>query len=597
MEESWDAAMAESWNLMSKAKDFLMTKTSNEEVAKAISPLFMHQETREHQAALALYECCVANFAGFLTLKLLKAYRNSPDGIFRFRTIHLLSEAIAQSRNRNFRFPLSVLRLAKPLLISCLKMQETKQSDIKILHRVVSFVAYNVALLDDGGWDELNDFILSLASTQTLNAFSVFVDLPAVYGKLISTEAMQSVLDKAKVVLLNPEKGKAGDWILALETHLKIGVQRSGFTTKVRDNVVRSARKVVAMGMEEFLERALEDLTKFLARDASLCRYSKEQLNFVEELAFQIAACYQSEDDSQEVASDMRRVVKKPNKYSDEQGTGFERDWCDYLTNLSSLEILRVFATADLGETSRELAIRQLNHLLSNHTTKKVEIEITTMRQLQPLLISCLQEEGLSDSMFKVLGEVVFHVANEMLSYQEDKWFHLWEYIGSQCKTKFQRAVYVFQCLTMKLGDGDFFIPVIVEKLLPEIVTRLNPPGELLVDNSCWVMAFVGAFCVANHLVEVSSHADSVEEITLKMVDSVRELVERGMEVGIVMRAFRDVESIFKKQSKWYSTSNYKFVKALLLRLCEINDMKMESRMVLWRINSTVDMRISLPEA
>lgn len=117
---------------------------------------------------------------------------------------------------------------------------------------------------------------------------------------------------------------------------------------------------------------------------------------------------------------------------------GFEIDWCNHLSTLSSLEILRIFAETDLEERSRELAIRRLNLLLSDHTSKKVVIDVSVMRQLQPLLISCLKEDQrLSDSMFKVLGEVVFHVANEVLSNQEeDKWFHLWDYIISQCRTQ-----------------------------------------------------------------------------------------------------------------------------------------------------------------
>ncbi|KAF2613711.1 hypothetical protein F2Q70_00013920 [Brassica cretica] len=190
--------------------------------------------------------------------------------------------------------------------------------------------------------------------------------------------------------------------------------------------------------------------------------------------------------------------------------------------------------------------------------------------------------------MFKVLGEVVFHVANEVLSNQEeDTWFDLWDYIVSQCKTHFEKAVYIFQSLTMMLHDMDILIPLI-DILLPEINARL----QLLQveDNSCWVLAFVGAFCAAIHLVEVTSHADSVKEITLKMIDSVRELVERGgMEVGVVRRAFRDLEKIVKKQVKWYSTSDYRFVKGLLSRLYAIKAMKMESRILLWRINVIVE--------
>jgi len=41
-------------------------------------------------------------------------------------------------------------------------------------------------------------------------------------------------------------------------------------------------------------------------------------------------------------------------------------------------------------------------------------------------------------------------------------------------------------------------------------------------------------------LIEKSSKAESVAH---KMIDSIRELVEREMEVGLVRRGFRDVET------------------------------------------------------
>ncbi|KAG2287427.1 hypothetical protein Bca52824_047031 [Brassica carinata] len=73
------------------------------------------------------------------------------------------------------------------------------------------------------------------------------------------------------------------------------------------------------------------------------------------------------------------------------------------------------------------------------------------------------------------------------------------------------------------------------------------------------------------------------------MVDSVRELVERKMEVGLVRRAFRDLESIVKKQKDWFGDNEYELIKALLQRLYVIKGMTMESKMVLWRINVFVE--------
>ncbi|CAA7032497.1 unnamed protein product [Microthlaspi erraticum] len=53
-------------------------------------------------------------------------------------------------------------------------------------------------------------------------------------------------------------------------------------------------------------------------------------------------------------------------------------------------------------------------------------------------------------------------------------------------------------CLTMWLEGDEFVIPV-MKSLLPDIFKRLNPSRELLVDNSCWVLTFVGAFCAIIH--------------------------------------------------------------------------------------------------
>ncbi|KAF3509389.1 hypothetical protein F2Q69_00010175 [Brassica cretica] len=50
-------------------------------------------------------------------------------------------------------------------------------------------------------------------------------------------------------------------------------------------------------------------------------------------------------------------------------------DHISHLSTLSSpLEILRIFADTDLEERSIELAIRRLNVLLSDHTSKKVVV-------------------------------------------------------------------------------------------------------------------------------------------------------------------------------------------------------------------------------
>uniref|UniRef100_A0A1J3DJG5 DUF577 domain-containing protein n=1 Tax=Noccaea caerulescens TaxID=107243 RepID=A0A1J3DJG5_NOCCA len=219
--------------------------------------------------------------------------------------------------------------------------------------------------------------------------------------------------------------------------------------------------------------------------------------------------------------------MKKPRKHHREHDslrqdlTEFESEWCEFLTEFSTEDVLRVFASTNLGERCRELAIRRLKSLLSDHTSNKERIEIRVMRLLQKDLVSRLKEEGLSENLFQVLGEVVVHVANELSSSEDDKWFYLWSYIASECKTEFKKAVYILQCLTMMVDDDkDFMVPTI-ENLIPEISSRLKPEGDLLlVDESCWVAAFVGAFCVIIHLIEI--RIETVKEVMCSMVDSVR---------------------------------------------------------------------------
>ncbi|KAG7543614.1 Armadillo-type fold [Arabidopsis thaliana x Arabidopsis arenosa] len=592
--------MAESLNLQLKARDILVSQ-SHEELAKIVDHLFKRQE---YKTARVLYDLCVSCNPGCLTLKLLKLYQSSSNDVTRFRSIYLLSKTLTDFRNRNFELSRDSLYEIKTLLISCLTMKETKESDIKILRKIVYFVAYNVVLLHDGKWDELGDCILTLAnSKEPVKAFHVFIDLPPVYKSFID-KFLHKVLEEASNVFLYPYR--VGDWSLALQTFVKMWIQL--LSTGMRfellkalmeirvSSVVNSVIELVNKEKEQFLVQGLEDFERFFSRDMNLYRYDTDQCYFVSALVIKI------EGVGSHLTKDIVRKIKmlfteldNPtiNPQDDDLKNcreEFDRGWYDHLKNLSSLEVLKIFASTELEDRSREIAIRRVNALLSDHTLKKVKIDIAEMRELQPLLMSCLKEEGISYSMFKVLGQVVNYVAYEMLVYQDETCYELRDYIASS-KTEFRRAVYIFQCLTMALVDDDFVIPV-MEKLFPEIITRLDPPTELLVDNSCWVLVFKGAFCAAIHLIEDLGYAKSVKEIAHKMIDSIKELVGREMEVGLVRRAFRDVESIVKKQLEWYSTSQYKFVKGLLWRLYAIKGMKWESKIVLWRINVIVERRV-----
>ncbi|KAF8097284.1 hypothetical protein N665_0292s0062 [Sinapis alba] len=586
--------MAESSHLMFSSRD-LLASPSHEGLAYVVDQLFKPQETYEYQTAQALYRFCVTNFSNCLTLMLLKVYLHSFDDLIRFRAICLLSETLTGLRNRSFELSLFALYVIKPLLVSCLTMPEAKKPDTKILRRIVSCVASNVVKLDCHGWDELGDCMLTLVNTDPVRAFNVFLDLPLLHLGFIN-RFLKHLVEEIEDVLLNNEEDRDGEyWTLALQTSVKLGIQISNSETgldlarEILGTVLKSANQLVMEGKEQFLQRGLAHLVKFLAQDSNMCRYSSKQCGFVLEFALKISGIGTH---TQEAASKISQMVTKLENYVSDQAfklshsvvenQGFDLDLYNKLKNRSAVEILRMVASTGMNDMSREMAVGRLHDMLCDHTSKRAEIDVSEMRQLKELLMSCLTEVGIPENTFKILGKVVFHVAHELLSYQEDKWFELWDYIASECESQFERAVYIFQCLTMMLDDNEYVIHAVYD-LLPEIRTRLNPPGELLVDNSCWVLAFVGGFFAAIHLLEL--YTESVEVIVDKMVDSVRELVKRGMEVGLVRRAFRDMESIVKKQLDWYDANEYIFVKDLLWKLYEIKGLRRESKMVLWRIN------------
>ncbi|XP_019086499.1 PREDICTED: uncharacterized protein LOC104719358 [Camelina sativa] len=589
--------MSESLNLRLKAREILVSP-SHKDVAIVVDQLFLRKESKQYQTAQALYHFCVANFPDCLALKLLQVFQSSSNGVTRFRSIYQLSLTLTDLRNREFELSLDSLYVIKRVLIPCLTRQETKESDIKILRRIVSCVADNVMDFHKDEWDELGDCIFLLANKEPVKAFNVFLDLPPVYEEFIK-KFLKIMLDKAKEVLVDPEESVVEDWSLALQTLVKLGIQffSTGMKRDVIKNIMRSqlvnvlqsAKMLVEIGQEKFLVRGLEDFERSLSRDMSLYKYTKDQCHFVSTFVTEIGNVREVGTQTKEIVCKINMLFTKPYHQETDQdhGAEFGRDWYDHLKDLSSLEVLEIFASTELEDRSREIAIRRVNVLLSYHTSKKMHIDFSVMRQLQPLLISCLRQQGITDSMFKVLGEVVSHVAYELFKHQDVTWYALRNYIASS-KTEFHRAAYIFQCLTMPLEHVEFVVPVI-EVILPEISRRINPPTELFVDNSCWVLAFTGAFFAAIHLIEVSSHARYVKEIAHKMIDSVRELVGRGMEVGLVRRAFRDVEGIVKKQLRWYGTSKYKLVKGLLWRLYTIKGMKWESKIVLWRINVIVE--------
>jgi len=88
-----------SLNLMLKAREILVSE-SHEEVAMIIDHLFKRQDSEEYKTSRALYDICVSCNPGCLTLKLLKVYQSSSNGILRLRSISQLSETLTYLKNQ-----------------------------------------------------------------------------------------------------------------------------------------------------------------------------------------------------------------------------------------------------------------------------------------------------------------------------------------------------------------------------------------------------------------------------------------------------------------------------------------------------------------
>lgn len=120
--------------------------------------------------------------------------------------------------------------------------------------------------------------------------------------------------------------GPHGDWALGLETTIKLGLRVSDpeKRSEILETVVNSAEKLAS---QETLKKALECLLKFLAKDASLCKWSTDQCGYVVEFAFAIAGIGE-----QETAEKISQMVTKH-----DYGLGQYRD---LYVNLSTRVIL-----------------------------------------------------------------------------------------------------------------------------------------------------------------------------------------------------------------------------------------------------------------
>ncbi|KAJ4902245.1 hypothetical protein Rs2_16196 [Raphanus sativus] len=181
-----------------KARDVLATP-SHQGLESVVSHLFIDQETAEYQTANALFNFLIRNFANCLTLNLLIMYLSSSIGLHRYHLMNLLVETLHHYKNRRFELSLVALNEIKPLVISCLRMQEP---DIRIFRRIVSFIAYDVMILN-GGSDELSECIYEVSCHDPLKALHVFADLPPMYERFIYN-CGGMVVEKAEKVLLVP---------------------------------------------------------------------------------------------------------------------------------------------------------------------------------------------------------------------------------------------------------------------------------------------------------------------------------------------------------------------------------------------------------
>ncbi|KFK33290.1 hypothetical protein AALP_AA6G355800 [Arabis alpina] len=280
-------------------------------------------------------------------------------------------------------------------------------------------------------------------------------------------------------------------------------------------------------GKEQFLERGLEYLVKFLVKDSMLCDWSSNQCGFVAEFACRIAGIGTH---TKEAAKKMYQMVTKLDKYDNNPAfklspslveiQGGDLDVYNSLKLFPAVEIMRLVAASEMDDRSRE--VRRVHDLLRDHTFEKAK----------------LRECPRTRSRIKILGQVVFHVANEMFCYQEDKWFELWAYIASECQTEFKKT-YIFQCLTMMLDDKKI--------------------------------------CNSYDCINSTRH---------------KQKVKPTKRAGVVRRTSRDMERIVKKQCDWYDTLEYKFAFTLEALRNQRHDIETNIlRLPKYKQNQTFDSR------
>ncbi|XP_010415145.1 PREDICTED: uncharacterized protein LOC104701192 [Camelina sativa] len=230
-----------------------------------------------------------------------------------------------------------------------------------------------------------------------------------------------------------------------------------------------------------------------------------------------------------------------------------------------SLKLMRIYTSKEprVDDGIRENAVRCLHAIF---IVEEASLNSAVVHVLSPELISCLEEQVISESSFKILSMLVNRIAFEVFTIHEETWHDLREFISSRAETEFAKAVFVFTSLSMPLDEDDFVIPL-MDYLLPAILKRLGNVHEGSgsgsgSSSSEWGLAFVGGFCAAIHLLETTS-VSLVENLVNEMLKS----VNRGMELGFLGKALRDVEIAVVQQLWWYCTREFKFVLGFIRRI------------------------------
>ena len=251
-------------------------------------------------------------------------------------------------------------------------------------------------------------------------------------------------------------------------------------------------------------------------------------------------------------------ALTKPPENPEDKDIKFFRFCVANYPGCFSLKLMRVYSSNDprVPYQIREIAMILLHVIF---IIEEASLNLAVVHILSPILISCLEEQVISNNSLKILSMLVNRVAFEIFTIQEETWYDLREFISSKAESEFAKAVSVFKSLSMPLDGEEFLIPL-MDNLLPAILKRLGNKEEE--SSSQWGLAFVGGFCAAVHLLE-TTRVDLVENLANEMLKSVK----RGMELGFLGKALREVETAVVEQLWWYCTTEFRFVLGLIQRV------------------------------